>query len=261
MTPESARRAAGLLLGARRERRPIQALPADCRPASLQEGYQIQDRFVVQSADRVAGFKVGATSARAQAFLDVEGPFAGSVLSSDMHDSPAALSAGRFCFRLIEPEFALRLGRDLPPRDTPYAREEVADAIDSLHPAIEVVTSGLQDWHRQGAPSLVADNGVDGALILGPPRRDWRDFDLPNHPVTLTVNGTVVGRGVGANALGDPLIALTWLVNHQASRGRGVKSGEVVSTGVVTEFLELDAGDEAVADFGALGEVRLGFSA
>jgi 2-keto-4-pentenoate hydratase len=35
----------------------------------------------------------------------------------------------------------------------------------------------------------------------------------------------------------------------------------VVTTGVVTEFVELDAGDEAVADFGSLGEVRLAFTA
>jgi 2-keto-4-pentenoate hydratase len=35
----------------------------------------------------------------------------------------------------------------------------------------------------------------------------------------------------------------------------------VVTTGVVTEFVELSAGDEAVADFGALGEARVAFGA
>ena len=261
MTPEAARRAAELLLAARRERRAIEALPADCRPAGLEDGYRIQDAFVALSGKAVAGFKIGATSERAQTFLEIDAPFAGCVLQGDLHDSPARLPAGDFVFRLIEPEFAFRLGRGLPPSDAAYDRRAVADAVDSLHPAIEIVTSGLQGWRRQGAASLIADNGVDGGLVLGPACADWRGLDLPGHAVTLAVNGEHVGSGVGANALGDPLIALAWLAEHLSRRGRGLEAGQVVTTGVVTPFVELAAGDSAVADFGALGEVRLTFEA
>jgi 2-keto-4-pentenoate hydratase len=256
-----AERAAGLLLAARRARRPIETLPDDCRPASLAEGYLAQDAFVALSGGAVAGFKIGATSAKAQTFLGIDAPFAGSVLKDDLHDSPAVLAAGRFSFRLIEPEFAFRLGRDLPPRANGYTTEEVAAAVAELYPAMEVVTSGLQNWRRQGVASLIADNGVNGALVLGPACADWRDFDLPRHEVTLRVNGEVAGTGVGGNALGGPMTALAWLVEHRARRGRGLEAGQVVTTGVVTEFVELDAGDEAVADFGPLGEVRLAFTA
>ncbi len=260
MSPEAAARAANLLLAARREIRPMAALPADCRPATLGEGYLIQDAYVSQAGGPVAGFKIGATSARAQDFLDCDGPFAGTVLARDLHDSPAVLPAGRFVFRLIEPEFAVTLGRDLPPRAAPYGAAEVAEAVASLHPAIEVVTCGLEDWSRQGAPSLTADNGVNGALVLGPACRDWRHFDLPSHGVTLEVNGEAAGSGVGANALGSPLEALAWLANHQAGRGRALEAGHVVTTGVVTEFVELSAGDGAAAAFGPLGEVRVSFT-
>ncbi len=256
-----AERAAGLLLTARRARRPIEALPDDCRPATLDEGYLAQDAFVALSGGVVAGFKIGATSAKAQAFLGIDAPFAGCVLKDDLHDSPAVLAAGRFPFRLIEPEFAFRLGRDLPPRAKGYTPEEVAAAVAELHPAMELVTSGLQDWRRQGVASLIADNGVNAALVLGPACTDWRGLDLPRHEVTLRVNGEVAGAGVGGNALGGPLTALAWLADHRARRGQGLESGQVVTTGVVTDFVELDAGDEAVADFGPLGEVRLGFTA
>jgi 2-keto-4-pentenoate hydratase len=261
VAPGPAERAAGLLLAARRARRPIASLPDDCRPETLAEGYLAQDAFVASSGGAVAGFKIGATSAKAQAFLEIDAPFAGSVLKHDLHDSPAVLAAARFPFRLIEPEVAFRLGRDLPPRARGYEREEVAAAVADLHPAIEIVTSGLQNWQRQGVASLIADNGVNGALILGPACAHWRDFDLPRHEVTLRVNGEVAGTGVGGNALGDPMSALAWLVEHRARRGRGLAAGQVVTTGVVTEFVELDAGDEAVADFVSLGEVRLAFTA
>ncbi len=260
-TQGPAERAAALLLAARRARRPIEALPDDCRPATLVEGYLAQDAFVALSGGAVAGFKIGATSAKAQAFLGIDAPFAGCVLKDDLHDSPAVLAAARFPFRLIEPEFAFRLGRDLAPRANGYTPEEVAAAVAELHPAIELVTSGLQDWRRQGVASLIADNGVNAALILGPACADWRELDLPRHEVTLRVNGEPAGTGVGGNALGGPLTALAWLVDHRARRGQGVAAGQVVTTGVVTEFVELDAGDEAVADFGPLGEVRLAFTA
>jgi 2-keto-4-pentenoate hydratase len=261
MTPGQARRAAELLLAARREGRAIETLPPDCRPVDLDEGYRIQDAFVALSGKAVSGFKIGATSDRAQAYLEINVPFTGCVLQGDLYQSPARLPAGDFIFRLIEPEFAFRLGRDLPSRDAAYDRLEVADAVESLHPAIEIVTSGLQDWRRQGAAALVADNGVDGGLVLGPACAEWRGLDLPGHAVSLAVNGAQAGSGVGANALGDPLIALAWLAGDLSRRGRGLEAGQVVTTGVVTPFVELQAGDSAVADFGTLGEVQLTFDA
>ena len=56
-----------------------------------------------------------------------------------------------------------------------------------------------------------------------------------------------------------PLDALTWLANHCADRGDGLAAGEVVTTGVVTELLDLRAGQKAVADFGDLGLVEVRF--
>ncbi len=260
MTQLAHERAAELLHTARRNCRPIAELPADCRPMTAAEAYRAQDAFLAQSGDRVAGLKIGATSDRAQAFLATDAPFAGCVLSRDVFDSPATLPAGRFPFRLIEPEFAVRLGRDLPAGDTAYDGATVADAVASLHPAIELVTSGLADWAHQGVLSLIADNGVNGALVLGPACSAWRDFDLPHHTVALRVNGVPAGEGVGANTLGGPMNALAWLANHRAARGLGLAAGQVITTGVVTPFVELAAGDEAVADFGSLGTVELRFS-
>lgn len=259
MTPEAARRAAKLLIEARREVRPLDALPADCRPAGADDGYQVQACFVAASGEAAVGYKIGATSQRAQTFLGCDGPFAGTVLAKDLLESPLTLPAGRFIFRLIEPEFAFRLARDLPPREAPYGEAELAEAVASLHPAIEVVTCALSDWRHQDVGALIADNGVNGALVLGPGCTDWRRFDLPSHPVTLAVNGVAAGPGVGANALGGPLTALAWLADHQPAGG--LKAGHVVTTGVVTEFVELDAGDEAVADYGDLGQVRVRFEA
>ena len=249
MDPDSARRAAGLLRAARRSVEPIAALPADCRPVDAAEGYAIQAAFRTLCDDEVAGYKIGATSERAQQFLDTDRPFAVHLLRSKVFLSPGKLPAGAFPFILLEPEVAFRLGAPLPPREAPYEAAEVAAAAESLHPAFEIVTSALENWSQQGAPSLIADNGVHGALVLGPGTTDWQDLDLPMRKI--------VSEGRGANALGSPLLAMTWLANHLSGRDLGLEAGQIVTTGVVTEFRTLQAGDLAIADYGALGRIQL----
>jgi 2-keto-4-pentenoate hydratase len=41
--------------------------------------------------------------------------------------------------------------------------------------------------------------------------------------------------------------------------GRGLKSGEIVMTGTCSGLTPIEAGDEARADFGELGQVRAAF--
>lgn len=258
MTPEAVARAAGLLMAARQACRPIERLPEDCRPLSLADGYAIQEAVVAQAGSPAVGFKIGATSEKAQRFLGIDTPFSGRILAAGVQESPASLSAGRFNFCLIEPEFAFRMARPLPARDQPYDEATVAAAVGSLHPAIEVVCSAYgAAWTRAGGPALVADNGVHAAFMLGPACSDWRALDLVRHRVTLSHNGRQAGEGVGGNAMGGPLTALTWLVNQQRALGRPLEAGQLVTTGVVTDFMVVAAGDEIVADYGDLGRVEL----
>jgi 2-keto-4-pentenoate hydratase len=252
------RRAAEVLHAARRDRSPVASLPEGMRPHDLAEAYAIQAEGLALAGDRLAGFKIGATSRHAQEFLHLDVPFYGSITDKEILDSPATLRLDDFNFCLIEPEFAVRLGADLAPGVAAYGRAEVAAAVAAVHPAIEVVTSAYgDDWVEAGALALIADNGVHGCLVLGPATEDWRGLDLAEHQVTLRRNGIVKGIGHGANALGHPLDALAWLANQAVAGGRGLKAGDIITTGVVTPFLHAEDGDTFVADFGPLGEVRL----
>jgi 2-keto-4-pentenoate hydratase len=264
MTPDAVLRAAGLLLAARRDLSPIDSLPDDCRPRTQAEAYAIQAAVVAHltkelgGPDGIAGFKIGATSVAAQEFLGLDGPFYGCIPRDKVLASPARVAPGEHNFCLIEPEFAVRLGQDLPARETAYGRGEVAEAVASVHPAFEVVTSAYgAAWRQAGALHLIADNGVHNRLVLGPGRDDWRGLDLAAHPVVFTRNGEEEGRGVGANALGHPLDALAWLASQGVSGGRGLRAGDLVTTGVVTPFIVAGPGDDLVADFGVLGQVDL----
>lgn len=65
--------------------------------------------------------------------------------------------------------------------------------------------------------------------------------------------------GVGANALGGGDIALAWLANHLNQHGLGLKQGDIVSTGVITEFFAASQGDVSEAVFEHLGTVSVRF--
>lgn len=61
--------------------------------------------------------------------------------------------------------------------------------------------------------------------------------------------------------LGDPRVALAWLVNELSGLGIRLGSGQVVTTGTCVIPLPIAAGDEVVADFGTLGRLAIVFAA
>lgn len=262
MTPETARQAAELLLGARRAAERLEALPEACAPADLAEAYAVQAAFVEASGRAVVGYKVGATTEPAQQAIGLDGPFWGRVLAGGVHDSPAELDAAADPVRVVEPEFVFRLAAGLDPADAPFGAEDAAAVVAAVHPGIELASSAYgPDWKARGGLSIIADNGVHGGLVLGPAWPEWRGLDLEAHAVRLAVNGAPASEGTGAKAMGSPLASLTWLANELARHGLALKADDVVATGVVTAPQALAPGDRALADFGPLGEVRVRFAA
>ena len=188
-------------------------------------------------------------------------PGSGLLLASFVHESPARIAIAPEHAPAVEGEFAFRLGRDLPPRADAYVRDEVADAVAAVAGAIEVVgTRFAGGLEGKGRLLVTADCGANVAFVSGPWRANWRSLDLKAHAVAMQVNGTVRGSGTGARALGDPMTVLLWLANQQSRDGRGLKSGEIVTTGTCTGLDPVGPGDRAQADFGELGRVEIVFA-
>ncbi len=208
----------------------------------------------------LAGWKIAATSSSGQRHIGVDGPMAGRLLAQRSFRGGAEVPLAGSLMRVAEPEFAFTLGRDLAPRAAPYTAREVLDAVANLHPAIEVPDSRYADFVRAGAPQLIADNACADYFILGPAAQaPWRDLDLRTHPVNAEVVGRYRREGLGANVLGDPRVALTWLVNELSGIGVTLDAGEVVTTGTCMASLEVEIGDVVRVDFGVLGKVEARF--
>ena len=230
-------------------------------PTTLEDALAIQRAAIACSGMASIGFKVGSTSAEAQKVLNTTEPGASPVLSGFFHESPATIPIDPNHGPAVEGEFALRLGADIPPRDTEYSFQEVFQAIDGAAAAIEVVGSRLAGGLvGKGRLLTTMDFGANIALAVGDMVTDWRGFDLAAHEVKLSLNGDLREEGVGARALGHPINVLQWLANKQSQTGRGLVKGEIVSTGTCTGVLGVAPGDHVIADFGQLGCVEINFT-
>jgi 2-keto-4-pentenoate hydratase len=262
VTPDLIEAAAAELLAMRAAQRVEADLPADIRPATLADGYAIQRQLVARmlpDGERRIGYKAACTSTIAQQALQVGAPLFGQLLSHSSHPSGATLAANSFIHRVIESEFAFRIGTDVAPAAGGHSVESVVELIDAVIPAIEIVDYRFADW-TVGAPQVAADNAIHGAWISGVPQTDWRRLDLSNAGVVARRNGEVVSTGSGAAVLGHPLAVVAWLANELPMHGLRLQAGDVVTTGVTTGVFDAAAGDRIESEFDGVGSVSVSFT-
>jgi 2-keto-4-pentenoate hydratase len=207
---------------------------------------------------RRIGYKAACTSPIAQAALEVDGPLFGQLMSHSSRPSGSTLAAAGFVHRVIEAEFAFRMGADAIPQAGGHTIESIAACIDAVIPAIEVVDYHYVTW-TIGALQVAADNAIHGAWVYGDPVTDWETLDLSVAGVTVRVNGEVVTTGSGAAVLGHPLTVMAWLADELPRFGLQLRAGDVVTTGVTTDVFEATVGDEIEARFDGIGSVAVRF--
>jgi len=262
LSEEQRHAASDLLWKLWQEGRRVAALPMQMRPSTRKEAYAVQALVEARSAHPLYGWKIAATSLAGQRHIGVDGPMAGRLLRERARESGAQLTLGANHMRVAEPEFAFRMGQTLPARASAYRLEEVMAAVDTVHPAIEVPDSRYEDFSRVGAAQLIADNACAHDFVLGPAARiPWRSEDLAKRAVTGAVMSGLRREGKGANVLGDPRVALTWLANELSSLGIALTAGQVVTTGTCVAPLPVAPSDHVSADFGELGSVEVRFGA
>lgn len=237
------------------------ALPEAIRPTDRRQGYAIQARLAAHSANAPAGWKIAATSKAGQTHIGVDGPLAGRLLAERTVASGATLSLARNRMLVAEPEFVFRAGRTLQARSEPYTVAEVVDAMDALLPGIEVPDSRFTDFVTAGGPQLIADNACAHEFVLGQPAPgNWRMIDLSAHKVHCRLGRRLERDGLGSNVLGDPRVALAWLINELSGLGIALERGQIVTTGACATPLAIEPGDHMVADFCVLGRVEVSFA-
>jgi 2-keto-4-pentenoate hydratase len=222
----------------------------------LTDGYRVQQELVAlltADGDRVAGYKLGLTSAPMQALMGVDSPDFAPVLASHLRQDGATVTAGSFIAPKVEAEIALVLRDGLAGPDC--TEQDVAAAVSGAVAALEIVDSRITDWQIALADT-VADLASSGAVVLGQEVRP-DGFDLRLTGMVLTGNGSLIATGAGAAALGGPLTAVAWLVRTLHPLGGSLQAGQFVMTGALHAAVSLAPGQHYRAEFDRLGPVGL----
>ncbi len=226
-------------------------LPAALKPADRAAGYAIQHK-VAASLGAIGGWKVSPFGADTP-------PMCGALPAAGIVAGPAKLSAKTHLMRGIEAEISVRIGRDLPPRATPYSREEVIAAIASMHPSIEVIESRFIEPSGLDVPTALADSQGHGGFVYGPAVTVWQGIDLARVSVEQFVDGAVTASRTGHPA-GDLVAQVVWMANEGSVWAGGLKAGQFVTCGSWTGAQRVGQAAAVRVKFSSVGEVSLTFT-
>jgi 2-keto-4-pentenoate hydratase len=208
----------------------------------------------LKSGWRPVGRKIGFTNRTIWPRYGVYQPIFGFVYDRTLTEAPgnvASLSLKGLAQPRIEPEICFGLKAPLPHSKDPA---EMLAAIDWVAHSIEIVQCTWPGWQMKVGDSTAA-NGLHGALIVGRkvPVKSIKDLatSLPKLKVTLKKGQAVIDRGVGANALDSPLLALAHLVEVLAGQTDfpPLSAGELVSTGTLTDAAPVAPGETWSTEF------------
>lgn len=225
--------------------------------------YAVLDRIAALRTGqgwRLAGRKVGFTNRTIWARYGVDKPMWAHIWDRTVTTAAsnrASLSLRSFVQPRIEPEVVFGLDGPLPVTDDPL---DLLSAVAWMAPGFEIVQCHFPDWKFEIADCTAAF-GLHGALVVGSQvridhgNRAAVAARLPVFEVELSRNGSVVDRGVGANVLDSPALALGHLARllTEHPQSTPLSAGEIVTTGTVTDAWSIAPGETWVADYGTLG--------
>lgn len=260
---ESIERAAEMFAAARlNPTQRLQPLPLEIRPQGPLDAYKIQNRlhdFLEPRFGPVIGYKIGCTTPVMQQYLSIDQPCAGIVRAGTVVERGGEFACADLYAPGVECEIAVRLGRNLAARETPYDQGEVAQAVESIMAGIEVVDNRYRDLFSMGVWSLTADDFVNAGASIGSPVAPNQLGEISCVRGALEIDGKEVGQGHGRDILGHPMAALAWLANTLPGHGRMLKAGDLVLLGSVVQTVWLDGPCRVTVEFEGLGEASATF--
>ncbi|HEY1611644.1 MAG TPA: fumarylacetoacetate hydrolase family protein [Paraburkholderia sp.] len=219
------------LLQAWTSNRQIAGLTPAARPARLDDGYRIQDRFVDGTGDFVCGWKLGVGSPAAMRAAAADRPLVGRLLASRFYrerDTVRIASSGPVT---VEFEIVFVLACDIAPSSPPVP---ATVAVDAAHVGFEFVLSRYTDRRAVGQPSFAADNVGFEACVIGP-QIDLADVQGVRDSVRVSLDETEVARTLTGDDATDPWLSVQFLMEYARERDITLRKGDFIFTGAAAK--------------------------
>lgn len=251
---------AQLLRKAQSTRNAIAPLSEIIGKIDVEKAYKIQQTNTdirIAAGAHIVGKKIGLTSHAVQKQLGVDQPDFG-ILFDDMEVlNYGFLSVKELMQPKVEGEVAFVLKKDLDSTNLTIAN--LIQSIDFAVPSIEIVGSRIKDWKIK-ITDTIADNASASHFLIGHQPKKLTDFDMINTKMVMKINGEIASTGKGVDCIGSPLNATLWLAQKMIELGTPLRAGEVIFSGALGPFVDVNAGDFVEISFSGLGTVGLTFT-
>ncbi|WP_207102624.1 2-keto-4-pentenoate hydratase [Paracoccus shandongensis] len=248
------------ILGTLSGRRQIPLLTSRPGGLSMKRAYRLGaliETARTQRGERPVGRKIGFTNMTIWQRFNVSAPIFGPMYDSTVRPLGAPFRTADLVEPRIEPEIAFRLAAAPQQGMTPG---ELIACVSGVCAGFEMVQSIFAGWRFEAADTVAAF-GLHGAFLHGPmrdlspgDRGDWV-VGLAGLETTLRRDGVVADTGHARNVLGGgPLVALGHLADLLARTpdAAGLKEGDLVTTGTLTQALPVRPGETWQASFKGL---------
>jgi 2-keto-4-pentenoate hydratase len=215
----------------------------------------------IERGEKPVGYKIGFTNRTIWERYAVFAPIWGTVWDTTVthadDNGQATVEVSALAQPRLEPEVVFGM-RATPPRSPTL--EQLFECVEWLAPGFEIVQSHCADW-KFSAAETVADSGLHGRLLVGPPTpvRDLAstgealDELLAGLTVRLRCGERQVDEGAGRNVLDGPLHALLHFVQEmqELPDAPELAPGDIVTTGTWTDAWPIKAGEQWRSDYDA----------
>ncbi len=225
-------------------------------PDTLLLSYACQDAAIELWADETAGWKIGRISDTLAPTLGANrlaGPIFRRSIMRASFDQTVAFPTYTDGFAAIEAEFVLVVGQDAPAGKLQWSLDEARAMVRDVLIGIELAGSPLASINDLGPTAVVSDFGNNAGLILGPSYQCWRDRAERDWRCEAEIDGKHVGAGDAAALPGGPFEALRFLLELNATRGRPLRAGDLISSGAVTGVHDIKRGETGRLSFEGAG--------
>jgi 2-oxo-3-hexenedioate decarboxylase len=203
---------------------------------------------------RVVGRKIGFSNRTIWPIYGIDAPIWGDMFDDTVPDVAPGdeIALGKLMEPRIEPEIAFGLAA-APSPDMDDAA--LLGCCAWVAHGVELVQSPYPGW-RFRTPDAIAAGGMHGMLLLGPrrtPDPGWLG-PLGDFTCRLTRDGRLQAEGHSSVVLEGPLPALRHLASVLADdpESPGLRAGEIVTTGTLTDALPVAPGQRWTTELAGL---------
>jgi 2-keto-4-pentenoate hydratase len=230
-------------------------LVSDIDPGlEIDDAYDIQKHFVktILKKDKIAGYKTGLASKKAQSNFFVDSPISGVLFQSGMNADNSVINISDYFTMLVETELGYKIAERIT---VPIkSADELNEKISYILPVIELPDVRFAENKYSKLKDVVAANICSANFITGK-EFEFKDFISESIDISLKLNDKEINSVSISDSMEYQKELLVWLINKQLENGWEIEPGQLLITGAM-EKINIGRVGNYEADYGPLGTVN-----